>query len=215
MQIKKDLGSKVFDGIGSAGINLVLFVGLMFLQKPFYQLLGRPGLLTYGIVLMAVSLVCLDRAVRPRFPVTRQGWSGMIGGTLAWLVVYLSLQMEGISFSGMMPATLFLFVTLFAFVLSHRIPLIGLKFYCSTFLMGYFVYLCMNGVAHWTGRIRFIGEAWKMAGYISLPAGIIIIGWMIYYSEKRVDRLWMGVWLLFFSLLAVSVFWGNIIYYFV
>ncbi len=215
MRIQRDLGSKLFDGIGSALVLPSLFVGLLFLQKPFFQILGRPGLLAYGVVLMAISIFCLDRAVHPRFSGTRQAWNGMIGGLLTWLVTYLAMQIGDRTLSGLTAAVIFLLVGLITLVLWRRIPQVGLRFYCLTFVANYLIFLIMIGVKNWTLRLGFLSEIWRITGFLCIPAMVITVGWMLYYSEKRMQRLWLGACLSFFVILAVSVFWGEIIYAFV
>lgn len=214
MRIRKDLGSKLVDGIGSAGIMFVLLLLLFFLKRPFSQILGRPGLLAYEVILLALSVIYLDRALMPRFSGTRQAWNGIIGGVILWPVIYLALELGKQVYSGLTTALLFLMVGLIIGALWRRVPQIGLRFYTQTFLMNFFLYLIKMGVEIWTPRLGFLAEIWRIIGFLSIPAAVITAGWMFYYSEKRIQRIWFGVWVWFFLMLMATVFLGEPIYTF-
>ncbi|NPV77078.1 MAG: hypothetical protein HPY59_11980 [Anaerolineae bacterium] len=214
VKIQRDLASKLIDGIGTVVILLLLFGLLIFLQKPVDQVIGRPGLLAYAIVILAVSIFCLGRSVHARLSGVRQAWHGMIGGLLAWLVIWFTIELGGQTVSGLSATLGFLMTVLITATLWRQVLPVGVRFFSFTFLLNWFAWLLTLGVRVWFVRLVYLGEIFRVMGYLCLVGAVITMGWMLYYSERRMQRLWFGLWTWFFCLLMVMVFWGNLFYNF-
>ena len=209
-KIRHDLASKLIDGIGTAVILLLLFGLLIFLQKPVDQISGRPGLLAYAIVVLAVSIFCLGRSVHTRFSGVRQARNGMIAGLLAWLVILLSVELGEQGITGLSAALGFLVTGLITATLWRQALLVGVKFFSFTFLLNWFAWLVTLGVRVWFVRLAYLGDIFRVTGYLCIAGAVITTGWMLYYSERRMQRLWFGLWTWFFCLLMIMVFWGHL-----
>ena len=63
---RRDLKSKLIDGLLVFALIFLSMIVLSLLVVPFAMLLGKPGLLIYALVLLAVSIICLDRGLIER-----------------------------------------------------------------------------------------------------------------------------------------------------
>lgn len=210
LKIRRDLASKLIDGIGAAVVLLLLFGLLTFLQKPVNQVIGRPGLLAYVIVILAASIFCLERAVHAHLSGVRQAWNGMLSGLLAWLVVRFTFELGGQAVSGLSATLIFLMTGLITATLWRQVLPVGARFFFFTFLLNWFIWLLTSGVRVWFVQLAYLGEIFRVIGYLCLAGAVITTGWMFYYSERRMQRLWFGLWTWFFCQLMVMVFWGDL-----
>ena len=209
--IKKDLISKLVDGLASAVVLLLLLGLLRFLENPFAQVLGRPGVLAYTFIILAASIFCLERSSVTRISETTCTWYGMLGRVLAWVVTKLSGEMGTAGISGLSSLILLIMVSLITATLWLRVLPIGVRFYFLIFILNWIVSLLLLGVETWSIRIPFITIIWRVSGYLGILGGLVTLGWMFYFSEKRIQRLWYGLWVWFCLDLAAHVFVVNLI----
>lgn len=215
MKIKRDLTSKLIDGIG-AGVILLMLAGLIsFLRGPFDRLLGRPGLLAYTLGVLALAIYFLDRSAAPRTTDTRQGWAGMVSGVLGWNVIQLSVELGGVVVPRITEVLLFLMIGLVAVALWKNVLTVGVQFFTIIILLNWSISLLRVGVETLSPQLGYIQNIWRIIGVLCVPTLLIMLAWMFYYSERRMQRLWVGLWVWFFIALMGVVFFGNLFTFYV
>lgn len=211
--IRRELGDKFINGICPGVVLLVLAGGLRFLADLSEEILGRPGILALTFGILAAMILCLDRSLISRLSDAVCARYGMIGGVLAWMLVVLNSSLEGnLNFSQSFILALIM-TSLVVSVLWRRILSLGGKFFAMTFLLGWGNSLLFLVKRHFeTSYLWSIQIVWDIVGYLAVLGVIVVVGWLLTFSENRLQRLWGGIALWVLGALAFEVFVGEAVW---
>ncbi len=207
---RRDLTSKLLDGLLPALVLYLLFMLVALGLKPIRAIFGGPGLLIYALGLLGVAMFSLQRALVPRFSETTRAWYGMAAGLLAWAVTEIGGLMDGSELFTPRGAILLLMLTLVTVLLWRAGQPLGVRFFLITFL------------ANWSGdvTVTFLQRAAGLGAplrvfYYSMGAlcgvsAITIFLWMFFRSQRRVERIWASLWAVLLAVGAVYIFRGSL-----
>jgi hypothetical protein len=209
--IRRDLRSKLVDGIAPALILYLLTATLILLINPFFALFGRPGLLTYGLGIMALSIYCMERSLVQSFSEPHRAWYGIVGGILGWIVVEVSNQVGGVRVFSLAGAlTWILFGLIIATLWRRRILPAGAKFYSAAMLLCYTWHLFLDAMT----RTEALNPAFQLFTPITIVTAVIcllaVVGWLFSRTEWRIERLWCALFIWFFMLVSMYGLRGGL-----
>lgn len=205
--IKRDLYSKLIDGLFTS-LVLVL-IGLLMAQIiPVVQVVwGRPGLMVYTLIILALSVIMLERSIANRYDDESQARFGLIGGLLTWGVIDQSNLISIHGASSEMGIIIFIMIILVSAVLWRRSPG-GVRFYMGTVITRWGGYLALAG-------FRFLDQTYPQAAKINDYAGYVAAGlaaasllWILLRSRTSTHRLWAALFL-FESLVIVNAIFRS------
>jgi len=207
--IRHDLRDKIINGICSGVGLLVLTVGLRFLTGLSKVIFGSPGVLALTFGILAATILCLDRSLVFHLSDTARAWYGMVGGVLAWMLVILNNSLEGDLYFNQSFILALIMTSLVVSVLWRRILPLGGKFFAMTFLLGWGNSLLLLVKQQFEiSYLWSIQIVWVIVGYLAILGVIVVVGWLLTFSERRLQRLWGGVVLWILGSLAFEVLWG-------
>jgi len=208
---KQDFRSKLIDGVVPAALLLLFSITLGLMIAPIQNTFGRPGLLIYTLSLLAVGIVCLERAVVTRNPETWRAWYGTAGGLLTWSVLELINSFGDHTLTSESGILVFIMVALVAGVLWKRIFPIGVQFYIFIVMLSWGGHVLLVEQVALQPLFPFLATSLQITGYVALGGVIISLGWLFSESETRIQRLWAANWLWFSAMIAIYVFRGGIV----
>lgn len=207
MNYRRDLRSKLMDGL-LPSLALYLLAVLVLLPAPLFQAYwGGPGLLLYLLALLAIAMFSLQRALVTRYSEVTRAWYGMAGGLLAWSVVELAGALETRPLFGPTPAVLLIMAGLITVLLWRPLP-VGARFFLAACLA--------DGVRQLT--LQFIGSVsgWSPALqvlYLGIGVGaaggvVFALAWIFVFSEWQVQRMWGALTAALLGLTALTILGG-------
>ncbi|NMC52771.1 MAG: hypothetical protein GYA48_03955 [Chloroflexi bacterium] len=203
---KRDIRSKVLDGILAGWLLLFLLVVLRIIVDPIGYRFGRLGLLNYDVFLIALAVFCLERALSARRADTTLAWLGAVGGLLTWSAVELSCLVGQTPLVALTGVMLFILILLIVFVLWRKGLSIGGKFYMMVVLICWlakYILASQEFVRVW---LPAMSPDQHLVGFFALLGAVVVIGWILFQSQRRLERTWAALWLFFFSMLALGSF---------
>ena len=87
MDYRRDLRSKLLDGLLPAVALYLLAMPVLLPVDLIDWRFGRSGLLVYILGLMGIAMFSLQRGLVSRYSETARAWYGMAGGLRAWSVI--------------------------------------------------------------------------------------------------------------------------------
>jgi len=205
MNWRQDLGSKLFDGILAAVMLYLLYTFALLLVGPIQARAGRPGLLIYALVLIAISVYCLEHSLLLRIPDNYRAWYGMVGGITAWSSIRLSHILSTTQSNDVSSVLALILVALTVTRLWRRHLPLGAKFYALTFLISWGAQLLLDERDALIAWQPLFLQGYQIAGYLAVAAALWIIWWILFRTDRRLDRLNMAPALAFCLMFAVSV----------
>lgn len=205
-----DWQSKLADGVLLSVILVLMWLTTSLILRPLNVLFGMPGLLVLALVLMAVSMYMLQQAIVSRRLEVHRTWYGIAGGFLSWLVVLITGQMGVPIFSNLASVLLLVLMGLIVAILWRSVLPLGVRFFFLTFLM------------NWTGNFFAILQEWLVplspvfvlakyiVGGLLAFAALIVLGWILFQTRRRLQRVSGGLVLWFLISLVIYAFGGNI-----
>jgi hypothetical protein len=206
MRLRKDLYSKIIDGILTSGVLLLILLVITMLMPAAQTYFGRPGALVLGISLLAVAVILFEHALTTHSSEYQRIWFGMAGGLVAWRVVALSNLLGGASLSIEGSALLFILVALLIGCLWRNHLVEGARFFSAALLMSWAGSLLL------TTRLGFFRAGGPLEayfswfGYASLAGAAVVIIYILFYSKDRNYRMGAALALCFFVAMAVDIF---------
>jgi hypothetical protein len=198
----QDWRSKLLDTIAIGGglvvINFALIMFVSFVERVY----GRTGLFEFAFILMVIAIFCLERATTLRLPETWRARSGILGGLLSWVIIELALiigQQNVSVFTEMVVISLVILVTV---TLWRRSFSTGLQFFVLTFLFGWMVRIILSGFRHLQNGLLMVYDVLWWAAIVFGLLSLGVIGWTMFRSRTRIQRLMMAV-MLWFCLMIV------------
>ena len=175
------------------------------------MLLGKPGLLIYALVLLAVSIICLDRGLIEREAETFSAWFGIASGISSWMFVKLIGQIGVLVLDNAANLLLMLLVILVSLSFWRRGLPLGGRFYLSVFLFNWMAQFITDVWCQLENSFNYLPHLPEFFGFASVGLLILIAAWNFFNTEKPLQRTWLAVLMWFFLTLAIYSFWGQII----
>jgi hypothetical protein len=206
MNLKAELRSKVLDGLLPGLLLFLVFVTLLLLVSPIEYITGKPGVMVYALGLLAISIICLERAVNVQVTEISRALNGVAGGALAWTVVELSNYIGSFLIESVTGGVIFIMVVLITATVWRRGIPMGIQYFGATFVLlwgGYLVIASEQIISDWLppGSPVLPTTGWFFLALAAVSAVLIL-----FRSMKRLDRIWAAVLLAFFMILALNTF---------
>jgi hypothetical protein len=204
-----DLRSKFTDGIMTGLILFILIFFLALIYRPILMMFDKPGILIYTLFATTAAVLCLNHSLHTRLPETTRSWYGMVGGTLAWLAVELANFLGGQSLSGATGILMLIMVGLMSGMLWRKIMPLGIRLFMTVILLNWTGHVVFADLVKFSPRIPFLVGFQPYLGWAAILGGLITLGYILFYTEKRQERLGASLWLCFFMVFAVYAFRGG------
>lgn len=211
MEKPNQFRSKLVDGL-LAGSVLVLFeLLLILLIKPVQLIFGRPGLLVFTLVLLAASVVCLERSIQKTPSDFVLAWWGVTGGLSAWVVIELNSYLGNQDLSSETGWLNLILVFLAASVLWRKIIPLGLRYYLVMLLLGWIGHSGLVSLTILTTMIEpRLAMLLPLLGYLAVLFMILSIVYIFMRSRSPLDRLNAAMAIWSSALIVIYVFRGGL-----
>jgi hypothetical protein len=206
MNVKTDLRSKLLDGLLPGLLLFLVFVVSLLLVSPIEYVTGKPGVMIYALALLAISIICLERAVNSQASEVSRALNGMASGALAWIVVELSNYIGSFLIESVTGGLIFIMVVLITATIWRRGLPMGIQYFGATFVLlwgGYLVIASQKIIVNWLPPGSPVLSA---AGWVFLSLAAVSAGLILFKSVKTLDRIWGAVLIAFFMILALYTF---------
>lgn len=197
-----DWRSKLLDTLAIGGGLVVINFALLMLVSFVERVYSRTGLFVFAFILIVFSIFCLERATTLRFPETWRARTGILGGLLSWAIVELArlIGQQNVSFlTEVVVLTLAILVTITIWKRSFST---GLQFFIISFLFGWMGRIILDGFLQLQNGLLM---AYDVLWWAAMVFGILslgVIGWVMFRSRTRIQRMMMAV-MLWFCLMIV------------
>lgn len=202
--------SKLTDGVLLSVILILLWLTFSLTLRPLHILLGMPGLLVFVLGLMAVSMYTLQQAIVSRRLDAYRAWLGITGGFLCWLVVLITGQMGVPIFPNLASVLLLVMVGLIVAILWRSVLPLGVRFFFLTFLMNWAGYLFAGVQEQLSSLSPVFTLAQFVLGGLFAFAALVVLGWILFQTRRRLQRVSGGLALWFLISMLIYSFQGNI-----
>ena len=145
-----------------------------------------------------------------RFPTdTIRAWYGIAGGFLAWSVVAVSSHLGGGEEPNHVSVVLLMLSTLIFFQIWRFLP-VGARFFCLSFFLNWTETVVMRGQAALAPQSPIFTLIYRLTGYAAVLAAVLVLGWILFHTRKRIQRINGALALWFMISLALYVFRGPL-----
>jgi len=203
MDYRRDLRSKLLDGLLPA-VALYLLAVLVLLPVDLIEWrFGRSGLLLYILGLMGIAMFSLQRALVSRYSETARAWYGMAGGLLAWSVIEIGALLDNRPVSGAATMVVMMMAALVTLLLWRPHLPLGARFFLVASLAYGTAHLALIFIRSFSGWSPALLVFYRIVGFISTAGTMGILAWIFLFSEWRTQRMWAA---LAVTLLATAAF---------
>ena len=193
---KKDIKSKVFDGVFATGLIiavLAVLIGLIILSKS----VGREGLIVYIITAMVVVGLSLKQSLNNNLSKVSRVWYGIVGGMFAWVVMELGEILGFSSIESEEGFHIFILAGIFTSFLWRYLP-IGVRFFVFIFFLNWGGHIVIHLQKYLANSWEFFHTTLLIYSWMALPASLYTVYWIFSKSDTRVQRLYAAGWLYLF-----------------
>jgi hypothetical protein len=205
MHWRMDFQSKLIDGLLTAVGLYALSVTMLLLVAPIRALVGRPGVLIYTLVLMAISVFCLERSLQARLYEPVRAHFAMFSGLIAWTSVSISNDLGIPSITSVTGILVMILFTLTVTRLWRRSLPLGGRFYSIALMLSWVAELIIDSRAVLRVDGLLIERIYIGVGIAALIGVLLTLWWIITQTYKRLDRLSAAPILAFFAVIAVTL----------
>ncbi len=207
---RHDLRAKLFDGLLPAVVLYLLIMQIVLPLELILRSFGEPGLLVYTLGLLAVGMFSLQRAMEPQLGETTRAWYGMAAGMLSWSVVQISSLTDRSALTGRSAVMTVLLITLTVAVIWRRSLPLGARFSFVVFLCNWWGSLCLIYFQTLSGWSPLLQLAYRSLGWTLAAGAVAVLVWLFAFSERRIERMWASLALVFFAAGAIFIFNGGL-----
>lgn len=207
---RRDLRSKFLDGLLPALVLYLLIMQIVLPLEPILRTFGEPGLLVYTLGLLAVGMFSLQHALEPRLAESARAWYGMAAGMLSWSVVQISSLSDSSALVKGSAVMSVLLISLTVTALWRRNLPTGARFSFCVFLCNWWGSLCLiyfQMISSWSPILLL---AYRVLGYTLAAGAFAALVWIFAFSERRIERMWASLVLVFFAAGAIFIFNGGL-----
>lgn len=201
--------SKWTDGVLAAVILFLLWLMVTLSINPIASSFGAPGLLLYVIGLLAVAMFALHHALAGYHAETVRAWYGIAGGFLSWSVAEISTRLSAEVEPNHISVLLLMLAALICFQLWRFLP-VGGRFFCLSFFLNWVETVMMRGQEALAPHSPVFTLLYRFTGFAAVLAAVLVLGWILFHTRKRIQRLNGALALWFMISLAMYVFRGPL-----
>ena len=198
--------SKISDGFGTAFFILVLYFATRFLYPLVETTFGRPGAFIYILILLAVGIFMLARALLAGREDTQLADAGLTAGVLLWQVTQFSNLLGGSGLFGQSGWLFWLMAVLITTVLWRKVLPVGLRFFMLVYLLMWVGLLYANTLSLITGWPPVFIAAYHAVRVVALLGVLVFLWWIVFRTSTAVERKVCAVGFAFCVLLGVLTF---------
>ena len=208
--LSPNLWSKLIDGILSVIILCLTWMVIAICIYPIESVFGMPGLLIYILGLLSVAMYSLQQSLVQRKSEPTRAWFGIAAGVICWAVIWISTHV-GASLE--FPATIIflIMVGLIVILFWRTIFTIGPRFFSLALLLSWVGYAVMTALSLLAERSQIFMFFFQIAGYLALLCAILLTGWMILKSQRRIHQIIAALAIWFLLTVAIYVFLGLMV----
>ncbi len=206
MSWRQDIKSKLLDGIVTAAGLYFVAMTITLLVFPIRAALGRPGLLIYTLILMAISVFCVERSIQMRIYEPVRAHYGMFAGLIGWTSISLSNDLGIPSISSVTGILVMILFTLTITRLWKRSLPLGGRFYAIAMMLAWVAELIIDTRPEIIRIYPFLDRIYPFCGFAALLGCILTVFWIFTQTYKRLDRLSAAPILAFFAVIAANLF---------
>src|SRR5512140_1047115 len=210
MHLTQDLRSKLVDGLLVAAVMVLFTLVMALLIRPVEILSGRPGILIYTVLLLAIGMVALERSINPRFnEIRRAGW-GLAAGLVAWAVIELSNMLGEQTLVSETGVLTLMLVGATIGILWRKVLPVGLRFMAIVLLACWAGHLIIYGQIFMAGVDASFNRVGQIAGFVVVGIAVLTLLWILLESRTRMQRI-SGALVLWYCVISlIYLFRGGI-----
>lgn len=204
-QNNREWWSKLTDGLLPALILILLWRTISLAVAAIDAQFGMPGLLIYGLGLLAISMFSLQQALLARHSETLRAWYGIVGGFLAWSVAEVCAHLGLPILPSLAGVLMLIMVGLIVALLWRSVFPLGVRFFSLTLLLNWSAFIFIQ-VQEWlASRSPIFLLSMRVTGVAAVFAALLTVGWILFQSRRRVQRVsgalvvWFLITLVFFT----------------
>jgi|GEM_PF-823260 len=194
--------SKIYDGFGTTAYLLMLTFTTRLIYLPTEEAFGRPGVFIYILLLLAIGVFMLGRALAAGNDENRLAFNGLTAGVLLWQVTRFSNRIGEIGLFTQTGWLIWLIFLLIVVVLWKRIFPTGLRFFSMTFLLLWVVLLYANTSEMLQSWLPVLIVAYLSVKAIALIGILLLTWWIAFRTINPSQRKTCAVLLAFCAMLA-------------
>jgi len=189
--------SKLSDGIGNAIRLLLLYLITSLLILPIGHFFHRIGMLIYILILLALAVFELQRALAVRTSDQRRAWNGMAAGAYFWQVLRFTADIGSLKIFQQAGIIFWVMAVLITATLWKKVLPIGIKTALMVILVCWLGKIYLVGMGYLSNWAPFVVFAYKAAQYIIGAGGILTLLYIVFRSHDAASRSYAAI--LFFA----------------
>jgi hypothetical protein len=204
-----DWWSKLTDGILAATLLYLTSILIALLMRPIELLYGASGLLVYTLIMLAISMYFLQQSISVRHADINRAWYGIAGGFFTWMVAEINTHI-GIPMPipvGLVP--LIMVSLIVALLWRNHLP-VGARFFSLTFLINWAGFLLVSIQERLAALSPIFILLYWGTGVLAVIAFVVVILWILFRSQRRIERAGGALVLWFLINIALYVFRGSV-----
>ncbi len=210
MHLTQDIRSKLLDGLLASAVMVLFSLVIALLIRPVEILFGRPGLLIYTVLLLAIDMAALERSINPKFnDIQRTGW-GLAAGLVAWAVIELSTVLGDQTLQSETGVLMLMMVGATVGILWRKVLPIGVRYMAVVILSCWAGQLLISGQAFMAGMNASFNQISQIVGFVIVGVGILTLAWVFLESRTRLQRVTGALVLWFCSIALIYIFRGGL-----
>jgi hypothetical protein len=184
---------KISDGMVNA-IKLVIFYAITtLLLIPVEHYFGRPGILIYLFLLLAVAGFELHRTLIARTSEPRRAWHGMAAGLFFWQVVRYTADLSNLALFQQAAMLYWVMIVMITVVLWKKLLPIGVRSTMLVLIVCWLGKLYEVGFTYLMDWPPFINFGYAALKYLVALAGIVALFLIIFRSRDLNSRIYCAI----------------------
>lgn len=208
MQNNQEWWSKLMDGILGALICILFWQSSSLVIVPIQKLSGLPGLLVYALALLAFAMFSLQQSLSSSHREIVRVWYGIAGGFLSWTVIHVSNSLGIPVLPNLAGVILLIMVALIVWLLWRLLP-VGARYFSLVFMLNWTELVLMRFGTYLTAFSPVFTLALRVTGMVAAFFAILTLGWVLFQTRRRIQRIWGALAIWFLVSLVTNIFWGT------
>jgi hypothetical protein len=185
--------SKITDGMGNAAKLFLLYALTTLLIVPIQSFIGRPGLLVYIFLLLALGAFEMHRIFVVHTSEPQRAWHGMASGLYFWQVIRYTAKLGNLQLFQMSGMIFWLTILIIVSLLWKKIMTLGMRSAMAVFLVCWLEKLYQTGFAYLVKWSPFFNFGYSALRYIAGFIGLIALFIIIFRSSELNTRVYSAV----------------------
>jgi len=206
-ELSREWRSKLFDGVLATVVLCLTWLIVTITIRPVEVAFGAPGLLVYALGLVAAALYGLQQALSRAHSEPTRAWFGMAGGILAWTVISVCTHL-GLPAERSAELIMLIMAALVVALLWRVLP-VGPRFFGLAFLLNWLENIIIGAGEALVRYSPVFDLLFRATGYLAILFIALGLGWMLFLTRRRIERISGALGLWFLASLALYVFQGG------